>query len=392
MRMYRDVRGPGTSSGVTFLNEYVLPLARFVIAAVDQAVRAFGPDALVVDQHALAGALVAFRHGLPWASLLPSSMALGHHRPQEVDLWAKGPLAGYCAEAGLPDIDPLSAMYSPHLQVAFTTTALTGPVELPAHAVLVGPALGERPDEARFPMEWLDPARRHVLVTVGTLNVDVAADFYRRAVDALDGGRWQGIVVAPDGMVADVPEHVRVLPRVPVLDLLPRLDAVRHARRHEHRVRGGAARRPAGARADHAGPAGHRRAGGARRGRGPGRLRHRHPGRAARRAGGGPGRPVLRRRLPADRRLVPGRGRRRRRGSVTWRGLPDDAAAIPVPLPAAGRAREPDQRGGGRARRHGATRSPGWARNRSCGPRWVRTRRSTRPGRGCTGARCATGP
>lgn len=226
MRMYRDVRGPGTSSGVAFLNEYVLPLARFVIAAVDQAVRAFEPDALVVDQHALAGALVAFQHGLPWASLLPSSMALGHFRPREVDVWAKGPLAKYCAEVGLPDIDPLSAMYSPHLQVAFTTAELTGPVELPAHAVLVGPALGERPAEPEFPMEWLDPARRHVLLTVGTLNVDVAADFYRRAVDALDGEHWQGVVVAPDGVLADVPDHVRVLPRVPMLDLLPRLDAV----------------------------------------------------------------------------------------------------------------------------------------------------------------------
>jgi UDP:flavonoid glycosyltransferase YjiC (YdhE family) len=224
MRMYRDVRGEG--SALTFLNQYVLPLARFVIAAADEAVRAFEPDALVVDQHAPAGALVGFRHGLPWAGLLPSSMALGHHRPADVDVWAKGPLAKYCAEVGLPDIDPLTAMYSPHLQVAFTTTALTGPVELPPHAVLVGPALGDRPDDTPFPRDWLDPERRHVLVTVGTLNTDVAADFYRRAVDALDGERWQGIVVAPDGTLPDVPDHVMAVPRVPMLELMPVLDAV----------------------------------------------------------------------------------------------------------------------------------------------------------------------
>lgn len=224
MRMYRDVRG--ANSALTFLNQYVLPLARFVIAAVEEAVRTFAPDALVVDQHAPSGALVAFRHGLPWASLLPSSMALGHYRPAEVDLWAKGPLAKYCAEIGLPDIDPLTAMYSPHLQVAFTTTALTGPVELPPHAVLVGPALGDRPDDSAFPMDWLDPERRHVLVTVGTLNTDVAADFYRRAVAALDGARWQGIVVAPDGTLTELPSHVVAVPRVPMLRLLPVLDAV----------------------------------------------------------------------------------------------------------------------------------------------------------------------
>ena len=226
MRMYRGLRGTGTTVGRAFLDEYVLPLARFVIAAVDQAVESFGPDALVVDQHAVAGALVALRRGLPWAGLLPSSMAIHRDRSPEVDAWAHGPLAGYCAEVGLPAIDPLSVLYSPHLQVAFTTTALTGPVELPPHVVLVGPALGERLSDPAFPLDWLDPGRRHVLVTVGTLNVDVATDFYRRVVDALDGERLQAIVVAPTESLPDVPAHVLVAPRVPVLDLLPRLDAV----------------------------------------------------------------------------------------------------------------------------------------------------------------------
>jgi MGT family glycosyltransferase len=153
-------------------------------------------------------------------------MALHRDRSPEVDAWAHGPLAKFCVEAGLPEIDPLSVLYSPHLQLAFTTTALTGPVELPPHVVLVGPALAERAGDPPFPLDWLDPARRHVLVTVGTLNIDVATDFYRRVIDALDGERLQAIVVAPVESLPDAPEHVLVAPRVPMLELLPHMHAV----------------------------------------------------------------------------------------------------------------------------------------------------------------------
>ncbi|WP_259464990.1 glycosyltransferase [Streptomyces sp. TLI_171] len=40
------------------------------------------------------------------------------------------------------------------------------------------------------------------------------------------GDRVQAIIAAPDGTVPDPPPHILVRPRVPVLELLPRLDAV----------------------------------------------------------------------------------------------------------------------------------------------------------------------
>jgi len=226
MRTYRGLRDTGTTPEQAFLDGYVLPLARFVIKAVDQAVEAFEPDVLAVDQHAIAGALVALSRDLPWAGLFASAMGIYRDRSPEVDAWARGPLAKYCADLGLAEIDPLSVVYSPHLQLAFTTTAMTGPVDLPPHAVMVGPALAERLGDEPFPMDWLDPGRRHVLATVGTVNVDVGPGFYRRVIDGLDGERRQGIVVAAPDSIPDVPDHVLVVPRVPMLDLLPHLDAV----------------------------------------------------------------------------------------------------------------------------------------------------------------------
>ena len=230
-RMYRGIRDRGTSPAQAFLDGYVVPLARFTLAAVDKAVREFEPDVVVVDQHGVAGALVAHRHGLRWASLLPSSMGLFPDRAAEFDAWLAGSLAKLWAEAELPpasDETLLSMMFSPYLQLAFTTTALTGEAPAADHVKLVGPALCPRLGEPAVPVDWLDPDRALVLVTVGTLNVDVATDFYQRAVQALAGlgDRLQGIVLAPPDILPDPPDHVAVLPRVDVLALMPHLAAV----------------------------------------------------------------------------------------------------------------------------------------------------------------------
>jgi zeaxanthin glucosyltransferase len=155
-----------------------------------------------------------------------------------VDAWVRDHLVRLWRHADLPPQEFQDPRFSPHLVVAFTTTALTGGA-FPEHFALVGPALGERPPDAGFPWGSLDPARQRVLITVGTLATDVARDFYGRAVEALRpmGDRLQAVVVAPVEAVPQPPAspassrvratgHVLVVPRVPLLHLLPRLDAV----------------------------------------------------------------------------------------------------------------------------------------------------------------------
>jgi zeaxanthin glucosyltransferase len=130
--------------------------------------------------------------------------------------------------AGMPDEPPHDLRFSPHLVVAFTAAALTGERDLPDHAVLVGPVIGERPADPSFPWEWIDARRRTLLVSMGTNAMDLATDFYDRTVEALRplADRVQAIVVAPPGVIADPPEHLLVRPRVPMLELLPHLSAV----------------------------------------------------------------------------------------------------------------------------------------------------------------------
>jgi MGT family glycosyltransferase len=137
-------------------------------------------------------------------------------------------MAGLWTAAGLPGAPPHDLRFSPHQVLAFTSEALAGAVAAPASVTFVGPALRARTGTGDFPWAWVDPARRLVLVTMGTLAMDVAADFYRRMVDALRplGDGVQAVVVAPDGTVPDPPPHVLTVPYAPVLDLMPHLSAV----------------------------------------------------------------------------------------------------------------------------------------------------------------------
>ncbi|MFD0746827.1 glycosyltransferase [Phytohabitans flavus] len=176
MRPYRGQRDRGLRAARSLWEGFVLPYARFTLPAVEKAIAEFAPDVVAVDQHALAGAVAAHRHGVRWASLAPQSMELT--RPfrslPEVERWIERRIAN----AGLSIGDGADPRFSPHLVLAFTSPALTGPYDFPAHYALVGPALGDRATAPDFPWDALDPARRSVLVTMGTLAEDVARDFF----------------------------------------------------------------------------------------------------------------------------------------------------------------------------------------------------------------------
>ena len=91
-----------------------------------------------------------------------------------------------------------------------------------------GSSFTDRPDATPFPWEWLDPARRHVLVSLGTVNAQAGARFMAAAVEALAPMDLQAVLVAPPELVT-VPHdvtNVMVRSRVPQVALLGHVDAV----------------------------------------------------------------------------------------------------------------------------------------------------------------------
>jgi len=239
-RLFRDQAGHGITALKSLWQQYVIPMARFTLPAVDRAILEYQPDVVLVDQHALAGALAAHRHGLPWATLITQAMELTHPLAAlpRVDAWIRAQLASFCrdvasdvasdiaSEAGSSSDGSLDLLFSPYLVIAFTTSAVTGEQPFPDHFALVGAAMLDRP--GTFAWDLLDPARRKVLISVGTLATGLAADFYQRAAAAVAplSGTVQAIIVGPPELVPDPPGNVLVVPSVPMLALLPRLDAV----------------------------------------------------------------------------------------------------------------------------------------------------------------------
>ena len=228
-RSYREFHQSGTAAVRELWDEYVVPLNRFIQGPVDRAVAEYQPDVVVADQYALAGALAAYKQGVRWASLCAGVLELtppaGEPGLQE---FVRSKLRQAWERAGLSPDDRVDLRFSPYLVIATTSVALTGTVPMPGNCVLVGAALGPRRTDPGFDWDWLDPGRRHVLVTAGTLSAHLVHDFVPRMMAALEpmAGRAQAVLNASQELMPDPPPHVLVIPRIPMLELMPRLDAV----------------------------------------------------------------------------------------------------------------------------------------------------------------------
>ncbi len=206
--------------------EFFVPLAQTMRPQVNGAVEAFRPDALIVDQQAIAGMLVARQRGLPWATFATTSAGVVNPLSglPKVRAWLDGLIAELQAEAGLEVI--AGAETSPHMVIAFTTNALIGDTsELPDHYKFVGPSISDRPETARFPYHQLNGQPR-VLVSLGTVNADAGERFYRRAVEAMEELPVQAVFAAPPELVGPVPDRFIVQSYVPQLSLLSHMNAV----------------------------------------------------------------------------------------------------------------------------------------------------------------------
>lgn len=226
----RTVRG---LAALKFLWEaFFLPLARAMVPGVEDAVARFSPDLLIVDQQAVAGALVARKRGLRWATFATTSAGLTDPLAglPLVRAWLDAQLATLEREAGLDPIPEPDR--SPRLVVAFSTAELAGSADrFPAHYRFVGPSIHARPQTTPFPWEALRPGPR-VLVSLGTVNTEAGERFYPTALEALgdDGDasppRPQVILVAPARLVGAPPPNVIARPFIPQLALLPEVHAV----------------------------------------------------------------------------------------------------------------------------------------------------------------------
>lgn len=217
----------GTAAMKYLWKEVLIPLAWAMLPGVEAAVASFAPDVVVADQQALAGAVVAARRaGSVWATsaTTPAELLRPLVWSPKATGWVNDQVTAFQLACGIAP--PVDVRFSDRLVLVFTTSALMGDTSgFGDHYAFTGPALG-RPERGSFPWEWLDPKRRHLLVSLGTLNVGAGERFFRVVVEALAGmgEELQAVIVAPP--ICSVPPHILVTSHVPQLALLPRMSAV----------------------------------------------------------------------------------------------------------------------------------------------------------------------
>jgi MGT family glycosyltransferase len=221
-------RPPGLRgfAALKFLWEQILvPLAETMTPAVTQAVSEFRPDALVVDQQAIAGALVAERLGLPWATSATTSSELVDPLAAmpKVKQWLAEMLDGVRQRAGDPRATT-DLRFSPQLVLAFTTRAMVGSdAQVSGEVCFVGPMRRAVPGDAEVPAS----SGPIVFVSLGTVNADTGRRFLTACVDALRARpQLRAVVVAPDGGLDEGPGNVLVRPHVSQVAVLAQASAV----------------------------------------------------------------------------------------------------------------------------------------------------------------------
>jgi MGT family glycosyltransferase len=228
-------RGQGLRGAEAFRflwKDLLIPLGEAMLPEVELAVEHFSPDVLVVDQQAIAGAVVARRSGVRWATSATTSSELVDSFTvfPMFGTWLSNELRAFQHRMGVSEEEAIEGdlRFSEQLVLAFSTKELIGGGPFSPQWLFVGPAMKRREHAPEFPWSWLDPLRRRVLLTLGTINAASGRQFFETAITAAErlADRMQMIVVAPDGMLNPKTSNVLVLPMVPQLELLPQIDAV----------------------------------------------------------------------------------------------------------------------------------------------------------------------
>ena len=219
--------GASWMEGIKVLFEDVMmPMARDMLAGVEAAIADFRPDALVVDQQAVAGAIAARRAHLPWATSATSAALIRDtvHDYPKVEAWAVALFDRLQRDAG---IEPVRwPDRSTRLVLLYTSRAFAGiEKDFPPHYRFVGPVLEGRTESVEFPWHELRDGRR-IFVSLGTLLAQRGERFFRTVTEALAGAPLQVIVHAPPEFIPEPPENFIVRPWVPLVPLLPKLDAI----------------------------------------------------------------------------------------------------------------------------------------------------------------------
>jgi MGT family glycosyltransferase len=195
-------------------------------------VRAFRPDVIATDPLAYAGAIAGEQHGIPWAAISSSLVAIRPRgfRCDYIDhLEALAPERDrMCAAAGVTLRFASGEAVSPSLNTVFATAALDVGETEHSHAIRVGPSsvLGSRGDETEFPWHRLRADRPLLYAAFGSQLAPPASAFQAIA-EGVDPEVADLVLAFSDADVLPaLPDHAIVVRWAPQRQLLQRAAAM----------------------------------------------------------------------------------------------------------------------------------------------------------------------
>lgn len=218
----------GIESVRVFFEDYTMPMARQVLAPLEAAARDFAPDVMLVDHQMPAGALVARKLDLPWATQVTTSASILKMSPV-LDAWVAEQYRSLQQDYLPAEKRVERPDFSPQRVIVWSIEALLGHAHarVPAPYRFVGPPQTQNRRGIEFPWDWLDASRRCLLVSLGTVSRDRDTRFFEVMLQALAQlPQLQAVMVAPASLAAQAPDNVLVRDYVPQVELLSRVSGV----------------------------------------------------------------------------------------------------------------------------------------------------------------------
>lgn len=219
--------------------DLLIPLAHAMNPGVQSAIERFNPDLIISDQQAFAGAICARKFDIPWVTSATTSAELvdPFQFLPKVGSWVRDGLIALQKEMGVSrnKLNQGDLRFSEYLTLAYTTTALSGQIEIPSGSgpvVMVGPSMSaqefvdSRRKDPDLPRDWLDSNAYKVLVSLGTVNAQAGKRFFSVTIEALIEAKMNAVVVAPPGLIDSTPDNIIVRERIPQLAVLEHVQAV----------------------------------------------------------------------------------------------------------------------------------------------------------------------
>lgn len=216
----------GLASVKYFYDSIYLPLAEYTYSEVLEIAEAECPDFIISDHQMLSGALVAHKMALPWVTLITTS-ASTLRILENIEQWIYDKVQSLGKRvAGIRAVQRLD--FSPFTNIVFSSRELVGENKelIDAPLSFVGPCVNSRRPNNLFDFSRLDPNRKKIFVSLGTVSLERTLRFYQVVMEALANEDVQVIMAAQAEWFNEIPDNFIVESPVPQVELLKHMDLV----------------------------------------------------------------------------------------------------------------------------------------------------------------------